>query len=145
MVFEYVPGGEVRLTVEQNVILPNVDDADLKALLAEPCLNGDSRLSVEPGNIVGNLVSCTGAQFCGLALIETKAPAESTARELQKPSNVRRAEQYETRPTTHTRPTRSLSDRSETKRPATRSCPLTRVRRARPPHRLCPEPGVDRA
>ena len=84
-------GGEIRLTVEQNIILPNVDDSALQALLAEPSLNGASRLSVEPGNIVGNLVSCTGAQFCGLALIETKAPAESTARELQKRVTVPKA------------------------------------------------------
>ena len=84
-------GGEIRLTVEQNIILPNVDDSSLQALLAEPSLNGASRLSVEPGNIVGNLVSCTGAQFCGLALIETKAPAESTARELQKRVTVPKA------------------------------------------------------
>ena len=83
--------GEIRLTVEQNIILPNVDDSALQALLAESSLNGASRLSVEPGNIVGNLVSCTGAQFCGLALIETKAPAESTARELQKRVTVPKA------------------------------------------------------
>merc|ERR1719217_360975 len=66
----------MRLTVEQNVILPHVKDADLDALLAEPCLHPPSRMSVQPGNIVGNLVSCTGAQFCGLAMIETKKNAE---------------------------------------------------------------------
>lgn len=67
--------GELRFTVEQNVILPNVADAQLPALLAEPALNG-GRLSVEPGNIAGGMVSCTGAQFCGLGLIETKGNAE---------------------------------------------------------------------
>ena len=51
--------GEIRLTVEQNVILPNVDEARVDALLAEPSLNGASRLSANPGHIVGNLVSCT--------------------------------------------------------------------------------------
>lgn len=83
--------GEVRLTVEQNVILPNVDDSALQALLAEPSLNGASRLSVEPGNIVGNVVSCTGAQFCGLAMIETKGPAEIVSRDLQKRVTVPKA------------------------------------------------------
>ena len=68
---KYSPNGEIRLTVEQNVILPNVPNDKVDALLAEPCLNGESRLSVKPGNIVANLVSCTGAQFCGLAMIET--------------------------------------------------------------------------
>ena len=48
---------EIRLTVEQNVILPNVDKAKVEDLLAEPCLNGDSRLKVNPGMIEGNVVS----------------------------------------------------------------------------------------
>ena len=80
---KYCPKGEIRLTVEQNVIFPNVPDAKVAELLAEPCLNGDSRLSVKPGNIVANLVSCTGAQFCGLAMIETKHNAETIAKELE--------------------------------------------------------------
>ena len=72
--------GEVRLTVEQNIILPNVDEAAVAALLKEPALNGDSRLSVDPGHIVGHTVSCTGSQFCGLAIIETKANADKIAK-----------------------------------------------------------------
>lgn len=76
--------GEIRLTVEQNVILPNVDDEKVEALLAEPSLNQDSRLKVNAGMIEGNVVSCTGAEFCGLALIETKKNAESIAKELEK-------------------------------------------------------------
>jgi ferredoxin-nitrite reductase len=67
--------GEIRLTVEQNMLLPNVDAASLDALLAEECLNG-GRISVDPGNVIGSMVSCTGAQFCPLAIIETKKPAE---------------------------------------------------------------------
>mmetsp|Transcript_12904 Transcript_12904/g.19428 ORF Transcript_12904/g.19428 Transcript_12904/m.19428 type:complete len:609 (+) Transcript_12904:35-1861(+) len=73
-------GGELRLTVEQNVILPNVDEAQLEALSAEPALSGDSRLTLRAGHIVGHTVSCTGSQFCGLALIETKRNAERIAR-----------------------------------------------------------------
>jgi ferredoxin-nitrite reductase len=80
---KYVPDGEIRLTVEQNVLLPNVRDEDIPALLAEPALNDGSRLSVQPGRIVGNLVSCTGAQFCGFALIVTKANAEHIAAQVQ--------------------------------------------------------------
>jgi len=83
--------GECRFTVEQNAILPNVRDELLPALLAEPALNGDSRLSVEPGHIVGNVVSCTGAQFCGLALIETKNNAEAMMKELEARVTVPRA------------------------------------------------------
>lgn len=76
--------GEVRLTVEQNIILPNVDDDAVKDLLKEPTLNGNSRLKVNPGFIEGNVVSCTGAEFCGLALIETKINAEEIGKELEK-------------------------------------------------------------
>jgi len=82
--------GEIRLTVEQNVILPNVKDEHVDALLAEPALNGDSRLSVQVGKIVGNLVSCTGAQFCGLALIETKKNAEEIAKQVEQRVDVDR-------------------------------------------------------
>jgi len=76
-------GGEIRLTVEQNVLLPNVNEGDVQKLLEEPCLNGDSRLKVNPGFIEGNIVSCTGAQFCGLALIETKNNAEALGKKLE--------------------------------------------------------------
>jgi len=71
--------GELRYTVEQNVLLPNVADGQLDALLAEPALGAGSRLSVEPGHIVGHTVSCTGSQFCGLAMIETKDTASRVA------------------------------------------------------------------
>jgi ferredoxin-nitrite reductase len=75
--------GEIRLTVEQNVLLPNIYEADVSELHAEPCLNGASRLKINPGFIEGNVVSCTGAQFCGLALIETKNHAETLGRKLE--------------------------------------------------------------
>ena len=87
---KYSPNGEVRLTVEQNVILPNVKNEDVEALLAEPCLHGDSRMRVHPGNIAGNMVSCTGAQFCGLAMIETKNNAEAIAKEVDERVDVNR-------------------------------------------------------
>jgi ferredoxin-nitrite reductase len=80
---EKYSGGELRLTVEQNVLLPNVYEADVDDMLAEPCLKGDSRFKVNPGFIEGNVVSCTGAQFCGLALIETKNNAEELGRKLE--------------------------------------------------------------
>jgi len=80
-------GGEVRLTVEQNIILPNVDDDKVDSLCAEPALNG-GRLSVFPGKIASATVSCTGSQFCGLALIETKATAERMANKLDASLNV---------------------------------------------------------
>lgn len=73
---------EIRLTVEQNFILPNVDESDVDDLLKEPALNG-GRMKVNAGMIEGNVVSCTGAQFCPLAMIETKANADSITKKLE--------------------------------------------------------------
>jgi ferredoxin-nitrite reductase len=75
--------GEIRLTVEQNIILPNVDETQVEALMKEPAVSGNSCLKVNAGKIESGLVSCTGAQFCGLALIETKQNAESIIQELE--------------------------------------------------------------
>ncbi|KAI0566113.1 Nitrite and sulphite reductase 4Fe-4S [Gracilaria domingensis] len=79
--------GEVRLTVEQNLIFPNVKDEALQDILKEDLF---SKFMVSPGRIVGNLVSCTGAQFCGIALIETKNRAIALAEELERVVEVPR-------------------------------------------------------
>lgn len=85
--------GEIRLTVEQNIILPNVDEEKINELLSESAFGPDSRFKINPGKIEGNVVSCTGAQFCSLALIETKCNAENIAKKLEHlvevPNNVR--------------------------------------------------------
>mmetsp|Transcript_15632 Transcript_15632/g.22034 ORF Transcript_15632/g.22034 Transcript_15632/m.22034 type:complete len:609 (+) Transcript_15632:68-1894(+) len=80
--------GEIRLTVEQNIILPNVDESAVDDLLKEKALAPGSRLKVNAGLIEGNVVSCTGAQFCGLALIETKVHAERVAALLEEKVTV---------------------------------------------------------
>jgi ferredoxin-nitrite reductase len=87
---EKYSAGEIRLTVEQNIILPNVDDDKVSALLKEDAVGKNSRLQVNPGFIEGNVVSCTGAQFCGLALIETKSKAEEYAKKLEELVTVNR-------------------------------------------------------
>jgi ferredoxin-nitrite reductase len=66
--------GEVRLTVEQNVIIPYIADAKLATLLTEPALQ---KFSPNPGQLSRAVVSCTGAKFCNFALIETKQHAVS--------------------------------------------------------------------
>lgn len=77
---EVYGSGELRLTVEQNVIIPNVPDSRLSSLLKEPLLQ---RFSVNPGHLMRGLVSCTGAQFCNFALIETKNRATALIQELE--------------------------------------------------------------
>ena len=82
--------GTVRVTVEQNVVIPNVSESDLQALQNEDVFK---RFQIMPGKLMSGLVSCTGAQFCGLALIETKNRAIKIIQELEEqleiPSLVR--------------------------------------------------------
>lgn len=123
--------GTLRLTVEENVIIPNVPEEKLAALQAEPifqrfpihgggCWGGGEAGSSAPGQgwraccapggrrvggaalqpcagaltrpgmrpalagpLLRGLVSCTGAQFCSLALIETKNRALEVVRQLE--------------------------------------------------------------
>jgi ferredoxin-nitrite reductase len=72
--------GEVRLTPGQNVIIPHVSDQKLGGLLDEPLLQ---TLRYDPSAIMRGLVSCTGIEFCNLAVIETKKRALDTARSLE--------------------------------------------------------------
>jgi ferredoxin-nitrite reductase len=71
---------EIRLTVEQNIIIPHIPDSRLEPFLAEPILQ---EFSVSPTPLVRSLVSCTGAQFCNFALIETKQRALALIQELE--------------------------------------------------------------
>jgi ferredoxin-nitrite reductase len=72
--------GEVRLTVDQNVIVPHVPDAKLGNLTTEPLLKV---LRYDPSQVMRGLVSCTGIEFCNLAVIETKSRALHVARALE--------------------------------------------------------------
>lgn len=71
--------GEIRLTVEQNVIIPYIPDSRLSLLVQEPLL---TKFATEPSPLERSLVSCTGAQFCNFALVETKQRALAIARQL---------------------------------------------------------------
>ncbi|MCP6758010.1 MAG: ferredoxin--nitrite reductase [Fischerella sp. CENA71] len=72
--------GEIRLTLEQNVIIPNIPDSRLVLFLAEPLLE---KFSIDPKPLTRSLVSCTGAQFCNFALIETKNRAQALIQALE--------------------------------------------------------------
>ena len=71
--------GDVRITTSQNVIIPNVAESHLPALTSEPLLR---ELRHDPSNMMRGVVSCTGIDYCHMALIETKELALQTAREL---------------------------------------------------------------
>ncbi|KAL3356488.1 hypothetical protein AABB24_017253 [Solanum stoloniferum] len=74
--------GELRLTVEQNIIIPNIENSKIDALLNEPLLK--KRFSPDPPILMRNLVACTGNQFCGQAIIETKARSMKITEEVQR-------------------------------------------------------------
>jgi len=73
--------GELRLTPSQNVLIPHIPDALLGELTREPLLR---ELPYNPSEIQRGLVSCTGTDFCNLALIDTKTRALELARDFEK-------------------------------------------------------------
>jgi ferredoxin-nitrite reductase len=74
--------GEIRLSGGQNLILPNIPDRLLGKLIQdEPLLK---ELKYNPSEIMRGLVSCTGIEYCGMAVIETRNRALETARQMEK-------------------------------------------------------------
>jgi ferredoxin-nitrite reductase len=68
--------GEMRLTIGQNLIIPNISDENLAAFQAEPLLR---ELRYDPSEVMRGLVSCTGVDYCHFALIDTKILAMQAA------------------------------------------------------------------
>ncbi len=79
-VAENYGSGQLRLTVGQNLIIPDVPDSKIGDLTAEPLL-GDLRY--DPSEVMRGLVSCTGMDYCHFALIDTKGWALKTAHALE--------------------------------------------------------------
>lgn len=73
--------GEIRMTVQQNLIIANVPENRVGALSEEPLFK---ELSYNPSPIMRGLVACVGSDYCHFALIETKGWALEVARELER-------------------------------------------------------------
>lgn len=71
--------GELRTTVNQNLLVLGVPPGALDALLDEPLLE---RYSPDPGPFERGIVTCTGSEFCSYGVIETKVRGLRWAREL---------------------------------------------------------------
>lgn len=71
--------GEIRLTADQNVIIPNVHEALLPQLREEPLLR---ELLIDPPGALRGLSSCTGKDFCHFALNDTKGLSLQIAQDL---------------------------------------------------------------
>lgn len=82
---EVYGNGEIRLTVEQNVIIPNIADSRLAAFLLEEPVK---KFSIAPSPLARSTVSCTGSRFCNFALVETKQRAQALSEKLDSLFNV---------------------------------------------------------
>jgi ferredoxin-nitrite reductase len=80
-VAEQYGAGELRLTIDQNVVIPHVPDSALSALLAEPLL---ATLRPNPPAVWRSLVACTGNDYCHFSLIDTKRHAFNLATDLER-------------------------------------------------------------
>ncbi|EJR38182.1 nitrite/sulfite reductase [Bacillus mycoides] len=61
--------GQIRTCNSQNFIIPNVPPENVAGLLSEPLFEA---ISANPKSFIGHAVSCTGIEYCNLALVETK-------------------------------------------------------------------------
>jgi sulfite reductase (ferredoxin) len=77
---ERYAGAEVRTTVMQNFVLPNVPRANLEIVLRELSALG---LTVEATNFWRGAVACTGTEFCKLAITENKGFARWLVEEME--------------------------------------------------------------
>lgn len=71
--------GEVRLTVWQNLIIPNVPQEHVAEACAELKAAG---LAIETGRVQSGTVACTGSRGCRFAMTDTKGHALEIARSL---------------------------------------------------------------
>lgn len=72
--------GELRTTIMQNLILPNIPHGRVQALIAELAAI-DLRVEVSP--FWRGAIACTGTEFCKLAIAETKAFSKWLVEELE--------------------------------------------------------------
>lgn len=73
--------GEVRLTVWQNLIIPNVSDAYVATLKKAIDKMG---LSTRQSNVASGIIACTGNKYCKYAQADTKGHALALTKYLEK-------------------------------------------------------------
>jgi ferredoxin-nitrite reductase len=77
--------GEVRLTVWQNLIIPNIPTAKLEAAKSSILAAG---LAFEAGTVLSGTVACTGNKGCRFAATDTKTHAVALANLLDSRFNI---------------------------------------------------------
>lgn len=68
--------GALRTTISQNIIIPNIPEHLVEEVLDHRVLE---RLTPSPNRFMARTMSCTGSEFCNLAIVETKLRAQSIA------------------------------------------------------------------
>ncbi|MEC0332968.1 nitrite/sulfite reductase [Paenibacillus macerans] len=68
--------GKIRTTMSQNILLSGIPDDKVEEALKAPVLQ---RLTPFPKHFMSRTVSCTGNEFCNLAIVETKRRAAEVA------------------------------------------------------------------
>ncbi|WP_242867599.1 nitrite/sulfite reductase [Clostridium saccharobutylicum] len=64
---------KIRTTLSQNLIITGINNEDVPSLLNKDVFK---HLSPTPSTFIGYTVSCTGKEFCNLAIVETKERAK---------------------------------------------------------------------
>lgn len=82
---EVYGNSEIRLTVEQNAIIPHIANENVETFLSEPLLE---QFTINPSTLTRSVISCTGARYCNFALIETKQRALKIAEELDQELDI---------------------------------------------------------
>lgn len=70
---------KIRTTLSQNLIITGIDDENISSLLEKDIFK---QLSPNPNIFTGYTVSCTGKEFCNLAIVETKERAREVIKYL---------------------------------------------------------------
>ncbi|AWK52583.1 ferredoxin--nitrite reductase [Clostridium beijerinckii] len=71
--------GKIRTTLSQNLIITGISDEDVTFLLEKDIFK---RLSLNPNLFLGHTISCTGKEYCNLAIVETKERAKKVVQYL---------------------------------------------------------------
>lgn len=72
--------GHLRTTIMQNIVIVNVPNGQVQALVAAL---GELGLEVEPSVFFRGAIACTGTEFCKLAIAETKHFAKWLVEEME--------------------------------------------------------------
>ena len=78
---ENYASGEIRLTVWQNIVIPNIPAAYLESFKKAVVKMG---LDWKQSNVASGIIACTGSRFCKYAATDTKSHALELTRHLEK-------------------------------------------------------------